>query len=202
MPRLSSTFFTEHDVVQVAQRLLGKYLFTEFDGQRTGGKIVETEAYRGPEDKGCHAYNNRRTACTEIMFWEGGHAYITLCYGIHHLFNVVTGQAEEPQAVLIRAIEPTEGIPVMLKRRGMDKLETRLTAGPGAMSKALGITTDFHGHSLLLPESPIWLEERGEVITEEEILASSRVGIAYAEEWKETPWRFRVQNSRWTSPAK
>jgi len=202
MPKLPSTFFIQHDVVQVAQALLGKYLFTEFEGHLTGGKIVETEAYRGPEDKACHAYNNRRTPRTEIMFWEGGHAYITLCYGIHHLFNVVTGRAEEPQAVLIRAIEPTEGIPIMLERRKMIQLETRLTAGPGAMSKALGITTDFHGQLLLAPESPIWLEDRGVVIAEKAILASPRVGIAYADEWRATPWRFRVEDSKWTSPAK
>jgi len=202
MSKLPSTFFTDHDVVYVAQSLLGKLLFTRFNGELTGGKIVETEAYRGPEDKGCHAYNNRRTARTEIMFWEGGHAYITLCYGIHHLFNVVTGQAEAPQAVLIRAIEPVAGIPTMLKRRGMTQLETRITAGPGALSKALGITTDFHGQYLLEPTSPIWLEEGDGATPAEQILASPRVGIAYAEEWKATPWRFRVRDSRWTSPAK
>lgn len=202
MNRLSKDFFIREDVVQVAKDLLGKLLFTNLDGQLTGGKIVETEAYYGPADKACHAYNNRRTPRTEIMFWEGGYAYITLCYGIHHLFNVVTGTEGLPHAVLIRAIEPLEGVETMLSRRNLATTAPRLTAGPGALSKALGITTAYHGQSLLQADSPIWLEDADEQLADDNIIASPRVGIAYAEEWMAMPWRFRVKNSNWTSPAK
>lgn len=199
--RLSKAFFLDNDTPAIAQKLLGKLLVTKFDGQITSGRIVETEAYRGPEDKACHAYNNRYTKRTKVMFEEGGKAYITLCYGIHHLFNVVTGEPGEPQAVLIRAIEPIENTALMLERRNLKQLSTRLTAGPGALSKALNITTAYHGSSLLAKDSPIWLEA-GVIIEPDQILASPRVGIGYAEEWITTPWRFRVKDSEWTSPAK
>ena len=116
--RLSRSFYTREDVVRLSKELLGKNLVTEFDGIKTIGRIVETEAYRGPDDKACHAYNNRRTKRTEIMFEEGGKAYVYLCYGIHHLFNVVTARKGMPHAVLIRAIEPLFNVEEMLSRRG------------------------------------------------------------------------------------
>ncbi|MEM8528067.1 MAG: DNA-3-methyladenine glycosylase [Bacteroidota bacterium] len=202
MNRLTASLYQQTDVVKTAQQLLGKLLVTNFSGQKTSGIIVETEAYRAPDDKACHAYGNKKTKRTKVMFMEGGTAYITLCYGIHHLFNVVTGEEGEAQAVLIRAIEPVEGIEWMLERRKMIKMAPRLTAGPGALSKALGITTDWHGSNLMEKESKIWLEETDISYPETEIIASPRVGIAYAEEWVEVPWRFRVKNSAWTSPAK
>jgi len=200
--RLSVNFYTRTDTVQVSKDLLGKYLMTNFDNQITGGRIVETEAYRAPEDKACHAYNNRYTNRTKTMFEKGGIAYIYLCYGIHHLFNVVTGTKGMAHAVLIRAIEPTDNIPFMLKRRNLTSVNSRLTAGPGIMSKALGITTAQMGSSLCLPDSNIWLEERDPPITEKQIIASPRVGIDYAEECVEWPWRFRIKDNKWTSPAK
>ncbi len=202
MPTLPIQFFTHPNPVQVAKDLLGKYLVTHFEGEITSGKIVETEAYRAPDDRACHAFANRRTTRTEVMFAEGGRAYVYLCYGIHHLFNVVTGPADAAHAVLIRAIEPIDNVELMLARRQMVKLERRLTAGPGALTEALGIRTAHTGLSLLDPTGPIWLEDRGEVVLEENIVASPRVGVAYAKECADWPWRFRIKDSPWTSPAK
>ena len=199
--RLSDDFFTRPDVVQVARDLLGKYLLTCFEGKLTAGKIVETEAYRGPDDKACHAWMNRRTSRTEIMFAPGGHAYVYLCYGIHHLFNIVTGEKDMAHAVLIRAIEPTENVDIMLQRRNMDKLQRRLTAGPGSLTLALGMSTAQSGLLLTAPDSPIWLEDRGCSIPEAEIVASPRVGVQYAAECALWDWRFRIRHSAWTSPA-
>ncbi|MCF8246622.1 MAG: DNA-3-methyladenine glycosylase [Saprospiraceae bacterium] len=202
MPVLPLQFFTRPDVVQVAKDLLGKYLVTNFNGEITAGKIVETEAYRAPDDRASHAFGNRRTNRTDVMFSEGGHAYVYLCYGIHHLFNVVTGPADMAHAVLIRAVQPIDNVEFMLKRRKMERLERRLTAGPGALTEALGIRTAHTGLSLLDPTGPIWLEDRGEVVLEENIVDSPRVGVAYAKECADWPWRFRIRNSVWTSPAK
>ncbi|MEM1326123.1 MAG: DNA-3-methyladenine glycosylase [Bacteroidota bacterium] len=201
-PRLEKDFYVDDDVVVQAQRLLGKLLVTHFDHQLTVGRIVETEAYRAPDDKACHAYNNRRTKRTEIMFREGGTAYITLCYGIHHLFNVVTGAEGMAQAVLIRAIEPIVGTTTMLERRGLEKMAYRVTAGPGALSKAMGITTDWHGSTMTDSENPIWLSDDGVAYAQKDIISGARVGIAYAEEWKDVPWRFQVKDSPWVSRAK
>lgn len=202
MQVLPLDFYTRHDVVQVAKDLLGKYLVTNFDGEITAGKIVETEAYRAPDDRACHAFADRRTARTEVMFAEGGKAYVYLCYGIHHLFNVVTSVEGMAHAVLVRAIEPTDNVELMLARRGMSRLSSKLTAGPGALTQALGIHKQHTSCSLLTPGSPIWLEDRGEVISEENIIASPRVGVDFAKECAEWPWRFRIKGSPWTSPAK
>lgn len=202
MPVIPDSFYSRTDVVQVAKDLLGKYLVTHFDGRVAAGKIVETEAYRAPDDRACHAFGNRRTARTEVMFAGGGRAYVYLCYGIHHLFNVVTGPAGMAHAVLVRAVEPVENVELMLARRGMDKLHPKLSAGPGALTQALGIHTSQSGLSLLDPTGPLWLEDRGEVILEENIIASPRVGVAYAGECAAWPWRFRIKESAWTSPAK
>lgn len=197
--RLGKDFYRREDVVQISQELLGKFLVTEIDGVRTEGRIVETEAYRGPEDKASHAYGNRLTPRTRVMFGEGGHAYVYLCYGIHHLFNVVTAREGLPHAVLIRAVEPAGDVAPMLERRGMATLSHRLTAGPGSLSKALGIRTDHSGISLTEAGNPIWIEDRGDRIREEDILAGPRVGVDYAGECALWEWRFRVKNSKWTS---
>lgn len=200
--RLNKSFFIREDVVQVSKDLLGKYLVTNFDNQLTVGKIVETEAYRAPDDKACHAYLNKKTKRTKTMFEEGGIAYVYLCYGIHHLFNVVTAKVGMAHAVLIRAIEPIDNIEQMLERRGKQKVSRQLTGGPGVMSKALGITKQFTGVTLLAEDSPIWIEDRGLTLTNDEISASPRVGVDYAEECALWDWRFRIKNSKWTSPAK
>ncbi|TAK32270.1 MAG: DNA-3-methyladenine glycosylase [Saprospiraceae bacterium] len=199
MQKLPPTFYTRTDVVQIAKDLLGKYLVTNFEGQLTCGKIVETEAYRAPDDKASHAWNNRRTRRTEVMFSEGGVAYVYLCYGIHHLFNVVTGAKDTAHAVLIRAVEPADNVELMLQRRNMVKPAWQLTAGPGALTKALGIRTEHSGLSLTAVDSPIWMEDRGVKIPGAEILAGPRVGVAYAGECAYWEWRFRVKDSPWTS---
>jgi DNA-3-methyladenine glycosylase len=196
---LPRRFYLEEDVLGLSQALLGKVLVTNIQGQVTAGMIVETEAYRGIEDSASHAYNNRRTLRTETMYLEGGVAYIYLCYGMHHLFNVVTAPAGIPHAVLIRAVEPLEGITEMCKRRQLPCLQSNLTAGPGMLTQALGITKKWDG--TLLTSDTIWIEERGVKVEKEDVLASPRVGIDYAKADRDLPWRFRLKNNTWTSKA-
>jgi len=200
--RLGVPFFQRDDVVQISKDLLGKVLVTNFNNIKTIGKIVETEAYRGPDDKASHAYNNRFTERTKIMYEKGGLAYVYLCYGIHHLFNVVTSKKGSPHAVLIRAIEPLEEIETMLKRRNFDQLKPQLTAGPGVMSKALGITTAHNGMNIMNSNSKIWVEDHHIIIKPKDIIESPRVGVDYAEECASWNWRFRITNNKWMSKAK
>ncbi len=194
---LKQDFYLNEDVLSVSKQLLGKVIVTNIDNCLSAGMIVETEAYNGITDKASHAYNNRRTNRTETMYAKGGVAYVYLCYGIHHLLNIVTGSKDNPQAVLIRAIEPIDGIEFMLKRRKQSRLSYRLTSGPGVLSAALGISKHLDGVKLNKP--PIWLEDRGVVIATKDILAGPRVGIDYAAEHKDLPWRFKLKNSPWTS---
>lgn len=200
MQPLPLDFYTRTDTLQIARELLGKFLVTEINGTLTSGKIVETEAYLGTQDKACHAWNGRRTARTETMFQRGGHAYVYLIYGMYNLFNVITNVENEPHAVLIRGIEPIEGIETMVERRKAKKLSHRLTAGPGVLTKALGIDRDHTGHTLL--SSPIWLEDRNIHVPTGAIIASPRVGVDYAGEDALLPYRFRIADNPWTSPAK
>jgi DNA-3-methyladenine glycosylase len=196
---LPLSFYIRNDVVQISKDLLGKFLVTRFNGQITAGKIVETEAYRGPDDKACHAWNYRRTRRTEIMYRQGGVAYVYLCYGIHHMFNVVTGKEEMPHAILIRAIEPADNVELMLQRRNMLQPVRQLTAGPGVVTQALGIRTEHTGTNLTSADGPIWIEDRGMVVKESEFTATPRVGVDYAGECAAWEWRFRLKNSSWTS---
>ncbi|MGM0439602.1 MAG: DNA-3-methyladenine glycosylase [Chlamydiota bacterium] len=196
---LPLSFYQRSDVVAISKELLGKTLLTEINGQLTGGTIVETEAYAGPEDKACHAYGNRRTKRTEPMFQAGGTCYIYTCYGIHLLLNIVTYIEGIPHAVLIRALEPTFGVEMMLKRRNKPKLDRTLTGGPGALSQALGITKDLSGQPL---GTTIRIKDHGTAIASDNVMSSPRVGIAYAEEDALLPWRFRIKDNPWTSPAK
>lgn len=197
---LNETFYRREDVVTIARELLGKVLKTTIDGNITSGVIVETEAYAGISDKASHAFNSRRTPRTETMYAGGGVAYVYLCYGIHHLFNVVTNVADVPHAVLIRAIEPTEGVDIMLERRKKERLSPALTAGPGAMSEALGIKTKHTGFSLKGPE--IVIEDRSIDIPENKIIAATRVGVAYAQEDALLPYRFYVEGNKYVSKGK
>lgn len=199
---LTKSFYTREDVVQVSRDLLGKFLVTKFNGQLTAGKIVETEAYRAPDDKACHAYNNRRTERTEVMFAEGGITYVYLIYGMYHLFNVVTAKKDMAHAVLIRGIEPVDNVDVMLERRNFTKLKNNLTDGPGKLTMALGINKLHTGLSLVKRKSPIWIEDRGISFSEKNIIASPRVRVDYAEECALWNWRFRVKDSKWTSKDK
>ena len=192
MSKLLREFYVRPSVVQIAKDLLGKYLLTRLEDTATGGMIVETEAYAGPEDRASHAYNSRRTSRTEIMFHEGGVAYVYLCYGIHHLFNIVTNVEGIPHAVLIRAIEPTDGVELMLHRRNMKEVSPKLSGGPGTLTQALGIKTT-HTQTDLTGEQ-IWLEDRGFLVPEDKIIAGPRVGVSYAGEDAENPWRFQLKN--------
>ncbi|HEY8402323.1 MAG TPA: DNA-3-methyladenine glycosylase [Cytophagaceae bacterium] len=200
MSKLSKDFYLREDVLKISQELLGKFLFTSIEGYITGGMIVETEAYKAPEDKASHAFNHRRTPRTEPFYKEGGISYVYMCYGIHYLFNIITNKADIPHAVLIRAIEPVEGIEVMLQRRAKNKSGYDLTAGPGALSKALGITMEHN--QIDLSGNQIWVEDRGVVIPDNKIIKSPRVGVAYAAEYASKPWRFRIKENPWTSKAK
>ena len=160
--------------------------------------ITETEAYAGAIDKASHAYNNRRTARTETMYQPGGVAYVYLCYGVHHLFNVVTNVQDIPHAVLIRAIEPLEGIDVMLQRRGLHQPTHKLTAGPGSMSAALGINYKAH-NGLPLNGAVLYIEDRHIVIGENQIVASPRIGVNYAGADALLPYRFTIAGNPWVS---
>lgn len=200
--RLTSDFYTRTDVVQVARELLGKVLVTQFDGIRTAGIIAEVEAYRAPDDRACHAWNNRRTNRTEVMFREGGTAYIYLCYGIHHLFNVVTGPADTAHAVLVRALEPLVGMEVMMKRRQILKPGPRITSGPGALSQALGLTTTWTGQSLLTSDTPVWIEDHEKIIPAAGIASGPRIGVDYAGECAAWEWRFWLRDSAFVSRKK
>lgn len=185
---IKSDYFFSDDVLFLAKDLIGKYLFTKKEGQISGGIICETEAYGGITDRASHAFGGRRTRRTETMYAPGGTAYVYLCYGIHHLFNIVTNQKDIPDAILIRAIFPTHGEELMLKRTGKRKSTPELTNGPGKVSKALGITT--RDDALLLPSSEIWLEDRNVIVEEEDILTTPRIGVDYAGEDALLPYRF------------
>jgi DNA-3-methyladenine glycosylase len=198
--KLTPDFYLRENVVQISQDLLGKILYTNIEGKLCSGMIVETEAYAGIGDRASHAFGGKHTDRTKTMYDTGGVAYVYLCYGIHHLFNVVTNQKDIPHAVLIRAIEPLEGIKTMLKRRGKTKLDYTLTSGPGSLSQAMGIHYTHSGKSLY--KNQIWIEDTGITITPAHIIASPRVGVAYAKEDALLPYRFRVKDNPWTSKAK
>ncbi len=196
--RPDRSFFTDSDVVTLSKRLLGCHLNTLIDGKITSGRIVETEAYRGRDDKACHAFNYKRTRRTETMFMEGGHAYVYLCYGIHNLFNIVVNVEGEPDAILIRALEPIEGVDEMLLRRKINKIKPQLTAGPGVLSKAMGIDKSMNNVDLTAIDSPVWIELM-EPIEAQNIFSGPRIGINYAEECVEWPWRFCIKNNDYLS---
>jgi len=197
MPKLPYSFYQQEDVTSLAVQLLGKQLFTLIDGKLTGGTIVETEAYNGIIDKASHAYNGKLTPRTATMYEAGGISYVYLCYGIHHLFNVVTNAKNNPHTVLIRGIEPTEGLSTMLKRRNMQSLAPRITAGPGALAKALGIDKNVNAKDLLGDE--IWIEDNGIHFKPEQIIAAPRVGVDYAEDHALLPWRFYIKGNKFVS---
>jgi len=198
--KLPLAFYERTDVVLIAKELLGKILVTKFDGIITAGRIVETEAYNGAVDKASHAYNNRRTNRTEVMFAHGSTAYVYLCYGIHHLFNVVTNVKNTPHAILIRALEPLIGIDEMLRRTNKEKLDFTLTKGPGNVSKALGIATHHSNTSLL--EDQIFIVDDGSKLKKSEIISTPRIGVDYAGEDALLPYRFVVQGNKYVSGKK
>ena len=195
--KLPQSFYLENDVFYISRNLLGKYLFTCIDGLATGGYIVETEAYNGAIDKASHAYGDRRTARTETMYQQGGIAYIYLCYGIHEMLNVVAAPEGTPHAVLIRAINPTEGLDIMLHRRNMAVVKPNITAGPGSVAKALGINRKLNGISM--ESDTLWIEDRGLSFPDKQIAAVPRIGVAYAQEDALLPYRYYVKGNVYVS---
>ena len=195
--KLGDSFYDRPGVVPVARALLGKILVTQFDGRRTSGRIVETEAYNGVGDRASHAWSGRRTRRTEVMFGPGGTAYVYLIYGIHHLFNVVTNKKDIPHAVLVRALEPTEGIPLMLERTGKPRPDTTLTRGPGNLSRALGLLTLHTGTSLLGDD--IWIGDDGWRPKRSTIVAGPRIGVDYAGPDAALPYRFYIKGNPYVS---
>jgi DNA-3-methyladenine glycosylase len=196
MRKLKKEFYLNPSATEIAQALLGKVLCTQLDGSFTAGRIVEVEAYSGRDDKACHANNNKRTKRTEIMYHAGGVGYVYLIYGMYHLFNVVSNQQDRADAVLIRALEPMEGIDIMMERMGVSKL-TKITAGPGKLSKAMGITKDLYGADLV--GTDIWIADDGIHYNQQQIIKTTRIGVEYAEEDAMKPWRFYIDGNPFVS---
>lgn len=195
--KLGAEFYQGKDVVKIAKELLGKVLVTNWKGVTTSGRIVECEAYAGVIDKASHAWSGRRTGRNEIMFGEAGYAYVYLCYGIHHLFNVVTNSPGIPHAILVRALDPIEGVEKMLQRTNKKKLDHTLTRGPGNVSKSLGIQTKHSGLSLL--GDRIFIADDGGKYTKMEIGSSARIGVDYAGDDALLPYRFYVKGNPYVS---
>ncbi len=197
MKKIGISFYKRDDVLQIAKELLGKILVTKWNGIITSGRIVEVEAYSGINDKASHSFGGRRTKRNEIMYADGGVVYIYLCYGIHHLFNVVTNSKEIPHAILIRALEPLKGIDEMLRRVGKNKLDTTLTRGPGNLSKALGLFTFHSGQSLVGKD--LFIASDDFTYYENEIIASPRIGVDFAGEDALLPYRFYIKGNPFVS---
>jgi DNA-3-methyladenine glycosylase len=194
---LNENFYTRPDVTKIAKQLLGKIIVTYFNAQLTAARIVETEAYEGIVDKASHAYGGRRTKRTEIMYKQGGAAYVYLCYGIHHLFNVVTNIQDVPHAVLIRAAEPLIGIEIMLQRTGKKVVDNTLTRGPGNVSRALGIYTQHTGEDL---KSRIFFIAADSFrLTKMQVASTPRIGVQYAAEDALLPYRFFIKGNPYVS---
>ncbi|RSK35156.1 DNA-3-methyladenine glycosylase [Hymenobacter metallilatus] len=200
MSKLPPAFYRRPDPVQIARELLGKHVYSCLDGQLTGGRIVETEAYSHEGDASMQLHLKRRGTHGRALHEPGGRAYLYQVYNRHTLFNISTNAADKPDTVLIRAIEPLVGLDVMMARRGLTAPSAKLTAGPGLLTQALGVTPTLSGTDL---QGPIlWLEDHGEDVPETAVRRSPRVGLAYAGETAATlPWRFRIIGSKWTSPA-
>lgn len=197
MKKLSPAFYQREDVLEIAQDLLGKVLVTKWDGILSSGRIVEVEAYAGISDKASHAYGGRRTARNEVMYAEGGHAYVYLCYGIHHLFNVVTHTREVPHAILVRALEPLQGVEAMLERSGKKVADHSLTRGPGNLSKAMGIHTAHSGRSLL--GTSLFIADDGFAYEKKQIARSPRIGVDYAGADAFLPYRYYIPGNPFVS---
>lgn len=202
--KLPEKFYTRDNTLQIAEDLLGKILVVPtIDGERVSGKIVECEAYLGAIDKAAHSYKNRRTKRTEVMFAKGGTVYVFFIYGMYFQFNIVVGEKGKPHAILIRGIEPLENIEIMRKRREAKRRnkakampDKNLTSGPGKLCIAFGIDKSYNGESLF--GDRIWLEE-GEKVSANKIATGKRIGIDYAEEYTEKPWRFWVKDNPFVS---
>jgi DNA-3-methyladenine glycosylase len=193
--------FYERDTLTVAKELLGKFLVHETAQGITVGKIVETEAYIGPEDKASHTYNNLRTKRTEVQFGAKGHAYIYQIYGMYFCFDVTSGRSVgKPEAILVRALEPINGVEVMIKRRGVSGNRiVNLTNGPSRLCMAMDITRKQNGTDLCIP--PLYIDT-GVAVEGKRIMQTNRVNVNYADEWRHLPWRFFIKKQRFRFKAK
>jgi DNA-3-methyladenine glycosylase len=197
---LDQSFYNRKNVVRVARDLLGKILITQLDGVRSSGRIVETEAYAGVEDRASHAFGGRRTARSEHLYGDPGTVYVYICYGMHNLFNVITNKKDIPHGVLIRALEPMEGIEHMLNRTGKPVADFTLTKGPGNLSCALGMNK-FHSGGNVFSEE-IFIADDGLRYKKNEIVITKRIGVDGAKEDAELPYRFIVRGNPYVSAKK
>lgn len=200
MTKLKQEYYKNPDVFFLAQDLLGKILFTKKNGAITAGIITETEAYFGKEDKASHAYGGRQTSRTEVMYEPGGFSYIYLCYGIHYLFNIVVSQENDPKSVLVRSVEPYEGLSVIERRRNRPASDKSISSGPGSVCKALGIDMTFNRKPLTGED--IWIEDSELQYGADDIASTPRIGVAYAGEHALLPLRFYLRNNRYVSKNK
>ena len=197
--KLSTRFFLRQDTLLIARSLLGKLLVVpDGEGNRVSGMIVETEAYLGPNDRAAHSFGGRRTTRNEVMYGVGGRAYVFFVYGMYYQFNVVTGSVDRPHAVLIRAIEPVENLELMTARRGGLKQQA-LTSGPGKLCIALGIDRSMNGEDLR--GERVWLEQY-KTFRESHVSTGKRVGIDYAQDYIDKPWRFWVTSNKFVSKSR
>jgi len=194
--KLPPQFYLRNDVVQIAKELLGKVLVTAFNGQLTSGRIIETEAYEGEVDKASHAFKGK-TSRTGVIYERGGAAYVYLCYGIHQMFNIVTNAKGTPHAILIRGVEPIEGIDIMLQRTGKKEGDESITKGPGNVGKAFGFHTSQCG--LSLQSNELYIMDDGFKIDEKSMGVSPRIGVAYAGEHALWDYRFFIKGNKYVS---
>jgi DNA-3-methyladenine glycosylase len=200
MKLIPKKFYQSEDVVKIAKKLLGKEIHTDINGVKIRSKIVETEAYRGPDDKGCHAYNNRYTERTRVMYEEGGVSYVYIAYGMHNMLNVVTARKGQAHAILIRAIEPINEINTIQLRRNCKKLNHMLTGGPGKVCQALDINKMHNALPFYDINSPIKIYDNSLYIGDEDIVATPRVGMSiHVGEYSNMPWRFYIRNNPFVS---
>lgn len=192
---LRSAFYSQ-PTLELAKALLGCLLVKETPEGRASGIIVETEAYMGAQDRAAHSFGGRRTKRTEVMFGNSGITY-TYSMHTHCLFNIVSGAIDQPEAILVRAVEPVSGRELMVARRPKAKKEIDLTNGPGKLTKALGITMVDFGHPL--SEPPLWIE-KGIDVQAEQIAIGPRIGIQNTGEAVHYPWRFWISGNKYVSP--
>lgn len=197
MKKLSLAFYQRKDVVAIAKDLIGKIVVTNIEGNITSGRIVETEAYVAHVDKGSHAFNGKRTLRNEAMYAAAGTVYVYICYGMHRMLNIVTNDKDVPDAILIRAIEPIDGIEIMLARSGKTIADNTLTKGPGNVAKALGISKNLSGILLGNEQIEIFADEY--LINDNEIASSKRIGIDSAGADALLPYRFYVKGNKYVS---
>jgi len=198
--KLKRSFYDRKDVVKIAKELLGKILVTQVDAVRTSGRIVETEAYAGVEDRASHAFGGRRTARSEHLYGEPGTVYMYICYGMHHLFNVITNKKDVPHGVLIRALEPIEGVEHMLNRTGKPVADFTITKGPGNLSCALGVNKFHSGGNVFSNE--IFIADDGLRYKKNDIVITKRIGVDGAREDADLPYRFIIRGNPYVSAKK